>query len=543
MSMKSRDPRVRDYIAASRIVWQQGVRDAGSLLKPGPGQTTIWSRPGAFLPCGASVLLDFGKELHGGVQIISGGCRDNKILRMRVRFGESVSEAMGEPNNDHSMHDSVIDIAPMGWQEFGCTGFRFVRIDALSPDFEIEVKELRAVSLMRDLEYIGSFECSDVRLNEIWQTGAYTTHLCMQDYIWDGIKRDRLVWMGDMHPEAMVAAAVFGRSEVIERSMDLTRDETELPRHMNGIGSYSLWWIITQRDWYKFHGAAGYLEEQRDYLKKLLRLAMDTMVGSDGVECMPGRRFLDWPSNDDKAALHAGLQALLAIAFDAGAELCAALGEASLGAECAAKAALMRSKVPPPVASKQVNALQALAGMRGAVEINRDSLGKDPFRGISTFYGYYVLQARAAAGDYAGSLDLIRKYWGGMLDLGATSFWEHFELDWMEGAGRIDEMPKPGQRDVHKDCGAYCFKGLRHSFCHGWASGPTAWLSEHVLGVKILKPGAALVSVKPQLGGLEWARGRFPTPFGPIEVEHKALKGGGVESKVKAPSGVEIAKA
>ena len=540
--MTARDPRVRTYIGAARIVWQQNVREAENLLKPGPGQTTIWSRPGAFLSFGASLILDFGKEIHGGIQIISGCARDLKVLKVRIRFGESVSETMGEPNNDHAMHDSVIDIAPMGWMEFGSTGFRFVRIDFLTPDFELEIKELRAVSLMRDLEYKGAFECSDTRLNDIWMTGAYTTHLCMQDYIWDGIKRDRLVWMGDMHPEAIVASTVFGRSDVIERSMDLTRDETTLPRHMNGIGSYSLWWIITQRDWYKLHGAGDYLEKQRDYLKALLQVAMKTRVGADGIETMPGRRFLDWPSNDDKAALHAGLQALLVIAFEAGAELCAILKEDALAKECHKTATLMRSKVPAPVASKQVNALQVLAGMRNAQETNAASLAKDPFRGISTFYGYYVLQARAVAGDYQGGLDLIRKYWGGMLDLGATSFWEHFELDWMEGAGRIDEMPKAGQKDVHKDCGAYCFKGLRHSFCHGWASGPTAWLSEHVLGVKVLKSGAELVAIEPQLGDLEWARGRFPTPHGAIEVEHRRGADGKIKSQIKAPKGVEIRK-
>ena len=538
--MESRDPRVRTYITPAKIAWQNGLRDADKLLKQGSGQTSIWSGPGAFLPFGASIVLDFGRELHGGIQLISGGCRDNKVLKMRVRFGESVSEAMGETNNDHAMHDSVIDIAPMGWQEFGSTGFRFVRLDFLTPDFELEIKELRAVSLMRELEYKGSFESSDERLNEIWMTGAYTTHLCMQDYIWDGIKRDRLVWMGDMHPEAIVASTVFGRSDVIERSMDLTRDETALPKHMNGIGSYSLWWIITQRDWYKLHGASDYLETQREYLKGLLRVAMDTMVGPDGIETMPGRRFLDWPSDADKPALHAGLQALLVIAFEAGVELCDALSEAELAAEARKMASLMRSKVPSPVASKQVNALQILAGMRDAAAMNRDSLAKDPFRGISTFYGYYVLQARAAAGDYQGCLELIRKYWGSMLDIGATSFWEHFELDWLEGAGRIDEMPKPGQRDIHKDCGAYCFKGLRHSFCHGWASGPTAWLSEHVLGVKVLKPGAAQVSIEPHLGDLEWAHGRFPTPHGTIEVEHRRRKDGSIESSVKAPAGVEL---
>ena len=32
----------------------------------------------------------------------------------------------------------------------------------------------------------------------------------MQEYLWDGVKRDRLVWLGDMHPEVMTVQSVFG---------------------------------------------------------------------------------------------------------------------------------------------------------------------------------------------------------------------------------------------------------------------------------------------------------------------------------------------
>lgn len=42
---------------------------------------------------------------------------------------------------------------------------------------------------------------SDELLNKIWNTGAFTQHLNMQEFIWDGIKRERLVWITDMHPE------------------------------------------------------------------------------------------------------------------------------------------------------------------------------------------------------------------------------------------------------------------------------------------------------------------------------------------------------
>ena len=534
------DDRIRRYVSPVRIVWQEGnISNAEVLLQHGSGQATIWSHPGAFLAPVTSLLLDYGKELHGGVQIITGPSRDKRVLRVRVRFGESVCEAMGEPDNDHAIHDAVIDLATMGATEFGNTGFRFVRIDSVEKEDLIEIREIRAVSLCRDLKYRGAFECDDKRLNEIWQTGAYTTHLCLQDYIWDGIKRDRLVWMGDMHPEIMVTASVFGKLEVIERSLDLVRDEAVLPKFMNNTSSYSLWWIIAHYDWFRFHGDLDYLKAQREYLKELLRMVLG-MIDANGSEKLDATwRFLDWPTHGDDKAVHGGLHALLLLALKTGASLCSTLGEKQCGLECARGIDLMSSHIPEPCMNKSANSLQVLAGMQDPVAANREILAANPFRGVSTFYGYYILQARAQAGDYQGCLDLISRYWGGMLDLGATTFWEHFELDWMENAGRIDELPVPDKKDVHRDCGAHCFKGLRHSLCHGWASGPTAWLSEHILGVKVLKPGARQILLEPHLPGLQWVRGSFPTPYGEVEIEC-SRKGEKIKIDYKAPAGVKV---
>ncbi len=182
-------------------------------------------------------------------------------------------------------------------------------------------------------------------------------------------------------------------------------------------------------------------------------------------------------------------------------------------------------------------ALMVLAGMRDAEEANREVFSRDPFRGVSPFFGYYVLQARALAGDFDGCLDLIRSHWGGMLQMGATTFWEGFDIDWMEGSTRIDELPVESMRDIHADFGGYCYKGWRHSLCHGWAGGPAAWLSEHVLGVKPASPGFNEVRIEPHLGGLDWASGTVPTPFGDIEVEHRQIDGR-VVSTVRLPDGV-----
>jgi len=69
---------------------------------------------------------------------------------------------------------------------------------------------------------------------------------------------------------------------------------------------------------------------------------------------------------------------------------------------------------------------------------------------------------------------------------------------------------------VGQGIGAHCYVAYQYSFCHGWASGPTAWLSQHVLGVKPVEPGSTRVVVSPKLGHLRWAEGSYPTPLGPI---------------------------
>jgi hypothetical protein len=251
---------------------------------------------------------------------------------------------------------------------------------------------------------------------------------------------------------------------------------------------------------------------------------------------------LDWPSSDNKEAIHAGLQAMMLMTMESGARLCTTLGDAETAKLCRNTAASLRRHVPADNGVKQAAALQALAGMRPPAEVSQQVLKKDGPKGLSTFYGFYVLQALAKSGDTDTALDFISQYWGGMLDYGATTFWEDFDLAWTNNAARIDQLVPPGKKDLHGDYGAYCYEGFRHSFCHGWASGPTAWMSQHVLGIQPLEPGFKLVRIVPQLGRLQWAEGNYPTPLGVIQVRHEKRADGTVRSTIKAPKGVKVVR-
>ncbi len=543
------DPRTRTYIWPERVAWQQGGGDGYDptrLLAATPPQSAVNRDPTLVLRTDGDVrpgfMLDFGEEIHGGIQITLGKTDDHAPARLRVRFGESYSEAMGTPNQDHALHDLPVLAAWLGTTEVGNTGFRFVRIDlADDATAAVEVQGVRAVSLMRPLEQLGNFQCSDDRLNRIWQVGARTVHLCLQDYLWDGVKRDRLVWIGDTHPEACVVSAVFGEIDVVPASLDFARDEAPLPSWMNGISSYSLWWVIVHRDWYLRYGRLDYLQEQRMYLLGLIEVLL-RHIDDRGKETLPAMRFLDWPTSQDPVAVHAGLQALLTLGLSAAATLCDALREHTFAGRCRDACVRLRKHVLAAPGVKQANALLALAGLYDPATANRNELARDPLSGLSTFYGYYVLEARALAGDLTGCLDVIRQYWGGMLDRGATTFWEDFDLRWLDDSGRIDAPTPAGKKDLHADFGGYCYTGLRHSLCHGWAAGPTAWMSEHLLGITPLAPGFTKARVRPATAGLDWIRGSYPTPLGPITVEVKRTPDGTPQTTVDAPRGVEVVR-
>lgn len=557
-----KDELTRYYLKPQRIVWTTDptgtkIRNLEVLLKPGEEQAAFGISKEQYCTITNSdgdttgFILDFGKEIQGGIQLTT--CSGNRVTRrIRVRFGESVAETCsdvigdgttglaGGATNHHALRDFVAELPGYGTREFGESGFRFVRIDLLDPDCDLRLMDVQAYATFRDIPYLGSFECNDQRLNDIWMTGAYTVHLNMQEYLWDGIKRDRMVWLGDMHPEVMTIAAVFGNNPIVPKSLDFVRDQTPLPKWMNGISAYSIWWVNIQYDWYQYEGDLDYLKEQQQYLDGLLDLFL-TKVDSSGQENLhEGFRFLDWPSNENKPAIHAGLQALMVMTFEKGAKLCRILGDASRAETCEAMAAKMKQHVPDVNNSKQAAALLTMAGILPATKADKDVIAVGGAKNFSTFYGYYMLQAMAMAGDYQSALDIIRDYWGGMLDLGATSFWEDFNMDWLKNAARIDEMVPEGRVDVHAEYGGYCYIGYRKSLCHGWASGPTTWLSQHVLGIEVIDAGCKTVRITPHLGDLKWAKGTFPTPYGVISVSHKRMPDGSIQTIYDAPLEVKI---
>lgn len=544
------DDRVHKTVFPVRLIETQGkVEHAQELLAAKGLQITTNEPAVTLLENGeegkdgekAAVLLDFGVELNGGARLLVHTIEGESPAVVRLCFGESVAEAcsaIGEKNatNDHTPRDFRVVVPPYSDITCGETGFRFLRVQLESPATRLRVKAVAADFVYRDLPYLGSFRCSRPRLNQIYDTAAYTCHLNMQRYIWDGIKRDRLVWVGDMHPEMLTIRTVFGRQPLLEDTLRFTRETTPLPGWMNGMPTYSLWWLLIVYDWYWYTGSREFLEEQREYVLGLIP-QLTGAVNDDGSDTLPDY-FLDWPSHG-RPEERDGSRALLAQALAAAGKLAALFGEEETAALCEEKREALGRQPAAHHGSKQTAAMLALAGWIDEKEAAAVVL-EDGCRRLSTFMSYYLLKTVARGGRMTQALELLEGYYGGMLDRGATTFWEDFNVDWLENSGRIDEPVPAGKGDIHGDNGAFCYQGFRHSLCHGWASGPTAFLAEEVLGIRILEPGCRKIGLQPQLGDLEWAQGSYPTPLGVLQVSHRRRPDGGVHSEWTAPQGVQV---
>ena len=76
------------------------------------------------------------------------------------------------------------------------------------------------------------------------------------------------------------------------------------------------------------------------------------------------------------------------------------------------------------------------------------------------------------------------------------------------------------------------------SLCHAWSGTPTFDLSTDVLGATPLVAGFERMRISPTIANLEWARGRYPTPRGAVEIDWR-LDGNLFRMELRLPEGCE----
>jgi len=504
---------------------QNPAREFAVHLEPNPS--------GAFTP---ALTLDFGREVAGRVQIESD---TDSPITVSVAYGES----LGEVDNEPYLGTNIVHITPRGEAVGPKSAFRYARIQFLAGPPVLRFRALHLEAIYYPVHYQGSFESSDPLLNRIWETGAYTTHLCMQDDIWDAPKRDRGRWMGDTDISGRVSDAVFADRFLLEDTLTRLIGTLPITEHVNGIPGYSSYWFTELLNHSLHTGSQEYVASMHDRIVALLRF-MDEDFDHENhfINHTHEWLYVDWALdlNGDTPMSRATTTLEYIRAYRAGARLLREIGDTANADHFEQRAnELAKTSQAEHFADGsfgprwQTNAMAIDAGVATPEQYASiwqnvlSNVGKPTWRPdvISPYYGSYVLDAMARIGHRADALAWIREYWGGMIEEGATSFWEAYDPAW----------PKD---DPHVDLQADNTAGYRISLAHGWASAPAYWLMDQVLGIVPTAPGFSQATIRPDLLDLDWARGAEPTPNGLLKVDLKK-EGHGLRAMIDLPPGVD----
>ena len=501
-----------------------------------------------------AVVFDAGAETFASLEI---RLRSGGPAVVAVTTGESLNEV----DRYARRVTDVFELRDGESFRTAPTGFRYVKITALSTGTSAAVL---APPVLEHLRYpipnAGSFRCSDPRLTEIFALSLRTMHLCMQTEIWDGVKRDQLPWMGDLYTEALSAYLLLGDARLARRSLAVLGElgpgaTNDLAKQtypglaaiwrtkggdINDIPAYTLWWVLGLWDYWQFTGDLSLAAELRAELQAVLA-HIASWVDAGGVWRLSGGwDFVDWaPLTAEDRAVYCHLLAYRALA--AGARLLEAAG---LSAEQTAPIHAVRERMGQAArglwwangvgmfgAAHHANAQAVCSGIFSPAEARAlfaQTLQADPPLSMTYWHRFLDLEAARQVGAVQWGLDYIRRHWGAALKMGMSALWEAFDPAWMECA------------DPHAvsmvGAGYARYGGYETSLCHGWSSGPAAWLITAVLGLTPAAPGLSKVRFQPDLGDLDWAEGTLPTPFGPLTIRLER----GQPARISAPDGVEV---
>ncbi len=480
-----------------------------------------------------SELIDFGKETFGYIKFHGLKGKGNLTLY----YGESREEALDSEKCETLDRLSFDGTQPEDYVLEGSKAFRFVQVQK---DASLEYDSISMLYEFLPLDYRGSFKSSDKLLNQIWDVSAYTMHLTTREFFIDGIKRDRWIWAGDAHQSYLMNYYLFFDSPSVERTMVALRGKEPVTAHINIIMDYSLYWFIGVHDYYLYTGDTKFIKTFYPRMKTLMDYCLGRRNSEGFLEPLEGDWvFIDWADGLPKTGEVSFEQMLLAKSLEAMAVSAKIANEAEDQKKYEDLAADLKAKLFDVFwdDNNQVMKHQRIDGdiqdivtryanMFGIFfnyfddaqkqSVKEKVLLNDDILEITTPYmRFYELEALCAMGEQEFVLNEIRDYWGGMLNLDATSFWEKYDPK-QSGEEHLEMYGRPYGK----------------SLCHAWGASPIYLFGRYYLGVEPTAPGYSKYDIKPNLGGLEWMEGKVPTPNGEVEVRITQN-----EIKVKASEG------
>ncbi|MET1054910.1 MAG: alpha-rhamnosidase [Pedobacter sp.] len=468
---------------------------------------------------GQSLMVDFGKETFGFLKLQ--GLKGKGTLG--IYYGESREEALDTARCE------TLDKLHIGFDKKKDTihtltrAFRYVNIQ-MDPGMSLD-----SVSMLYEylpVEDKGNFRCSDEEINRIYEVSKYTFHLNTREFFIDGIKRDRWIWSGDAYQSYLMNYYLLFDSASVTRTLLALRGKDPVTSHVNTIMDYTFYWFMGIHDYYEYTGDKTFIRQFYPRMKSLMDYCLARRNKDGMMEGMAGDWvFIDWADGLSKQGELSFEQLLLARSLETMATSAAIANDKVNAAHYNLLASELKKNifgkywntdkqalVHSYVNGQQTNNVTRYANMFGIffnyfndtqkLAVKKHVLLNPSVQKITTPYmRFYELEALCAMGEQPYVLKEIKDYWGGMLKLGATSFWEEFD---------------PGKKGTEHL--AMYGRPFGKSLCHAWGASPIYLLGKYFLGVKPTSPGYGTYLAEPELAGLDWMEGTVPTPHGSVKL-------------------------
>jgi hypothetical protein len=496
------------------------------------------------------MLVDFGRVAFGNLELrapedaeitvhFGEAFEDGRINRQppgTVRYAE-VSATLNEgpgvvapPADERNTKQPKAVLTPSEWGVV--LPFRWVEIEGWPGDLKPDQVTRRSAFLAGWNDGAASFESSDATLDAIWELCRYSVKATTFAGVYVDGDRERIPYEADAYlnqlchyfvdPDKRTARDTF------DRLMEYPTWPTEWAPHMV---------FIAHADWVHT-GDAAWLKPRYESLKsKLLldRAGEDLLIRSNQRQ-IKRDDIVDWPKGERDGyvfrEVNTVVNAFHISALRKMADLAGATGHREDEVRYRDRADRVLERF------NEVLLIEDKGIYRDGVGTDHTSLHASLFplafglipedhvpavvdflveKGMkcSVYAAQYLMEGLFENGAANEALELILadgdRSWKHMLESGTTITWEAW-----------DQKYKPNQ-----------------DWNHAWGAAPANLLPRYVLGVRPHAPGWEVAGIRPHLGSLTGARGRVPTPKGPVEVRWQR-EGDALALKLEAPQGMRV---
>lgn len=452
------------------------------------------------------VEVDFGEHLVGNVsfKIKDIGPMQDAVLRFKVTFGEVPSD-LGLPVEPYTgslsrgwMQDFQCDVSYDGCYTFNRRiTARYMKIEAVGTsiysDFCFDNITFEATtSAGKSKAQLAS--TTPQIFKDIARVSENTLKDCMQGVFEDGPKRDQRLWMGDLYLEALANTASFKEYNVTKRCLYLLAglanpengllysNMVEYPKphaQQTFFVDYALSYILTLNDYLK---ATCDTETARDLwpvvknqINTILANAIDKnhLYSNTGYQfkgMMVSIVFFDWaPVTLDN---HAAIQGLLAHSIDCAYNIAKVIGKTDDVKAYPATAKQLRkagyktywdAKKQIVVSGKERQESYTATSWAVLGNLIKGNEAQKAIRNVmqsttaikpgTPYANHFLVAAMLHCGMNSEAKKYVEDYWGGMVRLGADTFWEYYVPD----------------NHLFSSYNGYT---LLNSYCHAWSCTP-----------------------------------------------------------------------